>query len=175
MLICAAIYYVLKSPSVYKKLVAELEAAQLGQGPISWKVASKLPYLDAVIKEASRMHPSTGIMLERYVPDGGYTLPDGRHLAGGTIVGMNAWVANRVESIFGEKVNEYVPERWLKQDGESDAAFNARFREMDNAEASFGLGKRACSGKPVAILTATKLISSFFNRYEVCLHLTRGI
>lgn len=166
-LICAAIYYILKNPVVYKKLTAELEVAHLGQGPISYKSASKLPYLDACIKEASRMHPAVGIMLERTVPEGGYKLPDGRFLPAGVAVGMNAWVVNRVEKVFGAQPHDYIPERWLQQEGESDSAWTSRRRDMENSEMSFGYGKRACTGKPVAILTATKLLSTFFNTYEV--------
>lgn len=153
---------------MYKKLTAELEAAHLEQGPVSYRLASKLPYLEACIKEASRMHPAVGIMLERTVPEGGYKLPDGRFLPAGVAVGMNAWVVNRVESVFGAKPHEYLPERWLQQEGETEAAWTTRRRDMDNSEMSFGYGKRACTGKPVAILTATKLLSTFFNTYEVC-------
>lgn len=60
--ICAAIYFILKSPAVYKKLSAELQAANFDDGPISWTESSKLPYLEACLKEASRIHPSVGIM-----------------------------------------------------------------------------------------------------------------
>lgn len=59
---------------------------------ISWKTAKAMPYLDAVIKEAFRMHPAVGQLLERHVPKGGATF-DGHYLPEGTIVGMNPWIA----------------------------------------------------------------------------------
>ena len=84
-------------------------------------------------------------------------------------MGMNPWVCNRVESVLGAKPHEYLPERWLQKEGEPDADYTKRHRNMVDSEMSFGYGKRACTGKPVAILTATKLLSSFFNRYDVSL------
>lgn len=113
--------------------------------------------------------------LERYVPEGGYTLPDGRFLSAGTKVGINAWACNRVESVFGANPDDYVPERWLQAEGESDTTFTARARKMADAEMTFGGGKRACSGKPVAILTGTKLLASFFNRYDVSLNFSWSV
>jgi cytochrome P450 len=76
------------------KLVAEVDAvakeSDLGEF-VSWKVAKKMPYLDAVVKESFRIHPAVGQLLERYVPEGGATF-DGHFLPEGTIIGMNPWV-----------------------------------------------------------------------------------
>lgn len=47
--------------------------------------------MSAVINEAMRIHPATGCILERQVPEGGVTL-HGVHLPKGTVVGVNAWV-----------------------------------------------------------------------------------
>ncbi|RTE75813.1 hypothetical protein BHE90_009741 [Fusarium euwallaceae] len=88
-------YYVMRSPPVMAKLVAELDDAEnrgeLGEF-VSWKAANNMPYLEAVIKESFRMHPAVGQLLERHVPKGGISL-DNHFLPEGTIVGMNPWVA----------------------------------------------------------------------------------
>jgi cytochrome P450 len=44
--------------------------------PVTWREAQEMPYLQAVIKEALRIHPATGQMLSRVVP------PEGAELAG---------------------------------------------------------------------------------------------
>lgn len=80
-LLCATIYYVLKNPNVHEKL--SMECASL-ETPVSWKKAQQLPYLDAVMREAMRIHPGAALMLERVVPEGGLTLPDGRYIPEGT-------------------------------------------------------------------------------------------
>ena len=69
------IYFLIRSPDKMRKLVAQIdEADQSGKlsNPIRHKEAiMHLQYLDAVIKEAMRLHPSVGLLLERHVPPGG--------------------------------------------------------------------------------------------------------
>ena len=63
----AIIYHLLRNPSVLDKLRAELDAANL-PFPASYEEtrnSSKLPYLEAVIKEGLRIHPTVGLVLER--------------------------------------------------------------------------------------------------------------
>lgn len=74
---CSAIYYVLKNPPVHTKLCEELKAADLPL-PAKWKDLQKLPFFTAVMREAKRIHPGVGMLLERVVPAGGLELPDGR-------------------------------------------------------------------------------------------------
>ena len=71
------VYYLIKNPSVLKKLRRELEEA-LGKKKeaskrISMKEAQNIPYLQAVIKESLRILPN-GLNFPRVVPKGGLTL-----------------------------------------------------------------------------------------------------
>jgi cytochrome P450 len=68
---------------------------------------------DAVIHEALRIHPNTGLILERVVPTEGAII-DNHALPGGTIVGVNSWVLHRNLDIFGLDVDVFRPERWLE-------------------------------------------------------------
>lgn len=109
------IYYVLKHPRSLEKLTNELrQAKQEGRlsATVTWKEAQNLEYLDACIKEAGRLHPATGLVLERVVPSGGMNIC-GKHFKAGTVVGMNAWVVHRDKDVFGEDAFEWSPERWL--------------------------------------------------------------
>ena len=101
--LCAAMYYILKNPPDQKRLQDELENANLAL-PVSWKAIQGLPYLNAIMLEAMRIHSGVGLMLERTVPEGGFTLPDGRFIPARTIVGMNPWVIHRNEEFFGPDV-----------------------------------------------------------------------
>jgi cytochrome P450 len=67
---------------------------------------------DAVIHEALRIHPNTGLILERVVPPSGAII-DGYAIPGGTIVGVNGWLIHFNTEIYGEDVHEFRPERWL--------------------------------------------------------------
>ena len=163
---CAALYYILKNPRVLEKVKQELNPRKV-QLPVSWKATQEMPYFEAVMKEASRMHPGVGLMLERIVPEGGFTLPDGKFLPEGTIVGMNPWVISRNEKYFGKDTDEFIPERWLQQKGESQEAYTERRNTMKAGDLTFGAGSRICYGKNLAILTAYKLIATLFTKYEV--------
>ncbi|KAL2004813.1 hypothetical protein VTN00DRAFT_3086 [Thermoascus crustaceus] len=147
----AAVHYVLKHPSVHRKLREELERANPPL-PVSWKAIQDLPYLDAVMKETIRIHPGIGLMLERIVPEGGLTLPDGRFVPEGTVAGMNPWVVNKDEGVFGSEPDRFIPERWLKHDGETEQQFQHRLGKMKGTILSFGAGKRVCMGRALSKL-----------------------
>jgi cytochrome P450 len=51
--------------------IDEQDAAGNLSNPIQFREAQGLPYLQAVIKEALRLHPATGLPLGRVVPKGG--------------------------------------------------------------------------------------------------------
>ena len=59
-----------------------------------------------------RLHPPFCLPFERVVPEGGVEIC-GRFFKGGTVVGMNPYVANRHRRTWGEDADEWRPERWL--------------------------------------------------------------
>jgi cytochrome P450 len=73
----AILYYVLRNPGVLKRLRDEVDrhCPQNRASPhVTFAQSQNMPYLQAVIKEALRMHPATGLPLERVVPEGGATI-----------------------------------------------------------------------------------------------------
>lgn len=73
----AVLYYVYTNPSTLRKLRDEIDATGIGGIP-AFKVAQSMPYFQAVMKEALRLHPATGLPLFRRVPKGGAVIA-GRH------------------------------------------------------------------------------------------------
>ncbi|KAH8784862.1 cytochrome P450 [Hyaloscypha sp. PMI_1271] len=166
----AVLYYTLKNPPVLARLNTELSTA-FAEGklsfPVTWKQSQSLPYLDAVIKEALRLHPAVGLPLERLVPAPGLQLPNGPSLPAGTIIGASPWIIHRDESIFGAEANEFNPDRWLRKEGEAETQFKARAGGMVRATFTFGAGSRTCIGKNVSLLEIYKVMPSLFWRYEI--------
>jgi cytochrome P450 len=110
-------YFMLKNPETLRRLVQEIDdASRQGHfsdyksGIVTWAESQKLPYLDASIKEAFRMHPAPGLPMERVVPKSGVEI-SGQQILGGTIVGCSAWVLHRRPEIFGDDVDDFRPER----------------------------------------------------------------
>jgi cytochrome P450 len=138
--LAAALYYLMRNPESMRKLQYEFDEAtrrgELSQ-PATYAEASKLSYLQAVIKETLRIHPAVGMLLSRVVPEGGKELaghyfpagvsPISRVLCSSmlsqrntdllfssqTVVGVNAWAIHRNTEIFGPDVDLFRPERWL--------------------------------------------------------------
>jgi len=159
-------YHLIKHPRVYGKLMDELDQAardgsisERDHGKVSWSESLRLPYLDAVIQESFRMHPAPGLILERVVPPHGIEIL-GEHIAGGTIVGCNAWVLHRRKEVFGDDADDFRPERWL--DAKPD-----QLREMKLTMFQFGAGARTCIGKNISLLEIYKLVPTFLRNFEM--------
>ncbi|KAM5343359.1 hypothetical protein ACJ41O_011896 [Fusarium nematophilum] len=100
----AIIYYILRHPNTYKRLMRELGDAYVSgklSVPVKWRESQQLPFFNAVVSEALRLHPAVGLILERLVPEEGLELSSGAVLPPGTIVGASPWVMHRDESVWG--------------------------------------------------------------------------
>ncbi|KAK1764513.1 cytochrome P450 [Phialemonium atrogriseum] len=146
----AVVYFLCKNPEKLSKLRSELDVAESDgrlSEPITYAEAMSLPYLQAVLKEAMRLHPSTGFTMARVVPKGGTVLL-GHSLPEGTTVGINSWVAHRNEDVFGPDVESFIPERWLRSE-------------------EFGSGSRTCLGKNISVMEMSKLIPQLIRHFHI--------
>jgi cytochrome P450 len=123
--------------------------------------------LEAVVREAMRMHPGVCLMMERYVPETGLTLPDGSYVPAGCAVGMNPYIVNRNKTVFGDDADIFRPERWLQGDGETAEAYTERMRLYNAADLTFGGGSRICIGRHFATLEIYKLVPTLLKRYDI--------
>jgi cytochrome P450 len=159
-------YHLLAHPYSYNRLQAEIDtAAKDGRisDPVTFQEAQQqLPYLQAVIKEALRIHPATGLPMSRVVPAEGCTIA-GRFIPGGSTVGINAWVAHRNTSVYGADADSWRPERWfeIEQDG--------RGAEVEKYSFAFGMGSRTCIGKNISLLEMSKLVPQLLRRFNFAL------
>ncbi|KAI1299421.1 cytochrome P450, partial [Xylaria venustula] len=147
------LYHLMKYPRCITALREEIDEAQrlglLSARP-TFKESQNMPYFQAVIKEAMRLHPSICLPYERVVPDGGAMI-SGRFFPAGTIVGVNCYVEHRIKSIWGEDADDFRPERWLTPDKDKLSLMNRHW-------IPFGSGSRTCIGKNVSLLEIQKLM-----------------
>ncbi|KAL1863915.1 hypothetical protein Daus18300_008064 [Diaporthe australafricana] len=157
----ALFYNLCRNSEVHDKLLFEVdEAVRNGQlsDPVTFEEARQLKYLQAVLKESLRIHPAIGLLLERVVPAGGAEI-GGVWLPEGTIVGINPWVAAREQSVYGDDVFTFRPERWLEADA-------GQLKLMERNFLSFGGGSRTCLGKNVSLLEMSKLVPQLLMKFD---------
>jgi len=159
----SVIYHLCRNPEKMQKMIQELDAADKAgclSETISYKESqTHLPYFAAVLKEAMRMHPSVGLLMERHTPPEGATLC-GHDIPGGTIVGINPWVLNYDPENFAEP-ERFIPERWLGGD-EADIKTKENILMFN-----FGAGARSCIGKNISMMEMHKVLPELFRRFDV--------
>ncbi|KAF4811089.1 Cytochrome P450 monooxygenase lolP1 [Colletotrichum siamense] len=163
----ATLLAVISTPTVYQRLVQEIATAER-EGRISSPVcnteAQSLPYLQAVIREGLRRFPPITQLREREAPPEGMELPDGRHIPGGTFVGLNAW-GTQLHPVFGDDPHVFRPERWLQESYDDDGAQLAAMAKVQ--ELVFGHGMTRCLGIPIAMMNLNKMFVELFRRYDI--------
>lgn len=156
----------LKNPHVYKQLEAEILGANFSTLPAPFTEARQLPYLDAVVRECLRYLPGNCFAQERKVPKGGISLPDGSHVPEGTEIGFNAYVLHRNKEVWGPDAEEFKPERWLQDAGESEEIFKERLQHMNNVDLSFSAGSRKCIGMNIGKMEVYKTVPTLISLFE---------
>ncbi|KAL0936767.1 cytochrome P450 oxidoreductase [Colletotrichum truncatum] len=155
----AIIYHILKNPESKRLLLEEInEFWQQGKlsDPVTVAETEKMPYLQAVMYEALRLHPAVGMTLPRVVPKGGYQV-DGHFMPAGSVVGVNPWVVHRNTDVYGHDVHSFRPERWLKENN----------GDMHRFFFAFGSGARMCIGRNISWMEMSKLIPTLFMKFEL--------
>ena len=128
----------MKNPHFYHKQIdeiAEEERSGLLDEHVSYEQCLKVPYLQAVMKEALRIHAGIGFPLEHYVPDVG-AMVCGVDLPAGTVVGVNPHVIHHDRDIYGSDADEFRPERWIDVDPEQLRVMERSFLAVSGVAAA---------------------------------------
>lgn len=131
--------------------------ARQSSGPLSYEAASQLPFTQASIKEAQRLHPVIGMSLPRRVPEGGMNV-HGLQIPSGTTVGCNPVSLHRIPEIFGQDAEAYRPERWLDE---------ASRKDLDRFNLIYGGGARTCPGRYLAEMLVGKIVPVIIRHFEI--------
>lgn len=143
----STLYYICLNPRCYAILQQEIDdyhEANSLTSPITYVETEKLPYLRAVVKEATRLLPSIVFQLLRYAPQQGLTV-EGKFIPPRTPVGISPIAQNRDKDIWGPDADEFRPERWLEDEKKA--------RRYEMALMTFGgNGPRTCIGRNIALV-----------------------
>ncbi|KAJ7152192.1 cytochrome P450 [Mycena crocata] len=158
---CAIIYHLARNPEVQAKLQAELDE-QLGtedEMVANGEQVKHLPYLDACINEALRIHSTSALGLPRIVPEGGLVIND-RTFPAGTVLSVPSYTIHRDPGVWGHDVEAFRPERWFEEDKKD--AIQRTFNP-------FSVGPRACVGRNLASLELQIIVASIVRRFHFVL------
>ena len=153
-----AIAELLRHPKILSQAKQELDSVVGRDRLVTELDLPNLTYLQAIIKETFRLHPSTPLSLPRVAAESceinGYHIPKDSTLL------VNVWAISRDPDVWAEPL-EFRPNRFLP-DGERP---NADVRGNDFEVIPFGAGRRICAGmslglRMVQLLTAT-LVHAF--------------
>nr|XP_016435349.1 PREDICTED: cytochrome P450 76AD1-like isoform X1 [Nicotiana tabacum] len=147
----------LRNPHELQKVREEI-LQQIGiERPVKESDIEKLPYLQAVVKETMRLHPTVSLLLPHKAQNDidvlGYTVPKN------TQVLVNAWAIGRDPKSW-EKPLEFMPERFIK----SSVDYKGRNFEF----IPFGAGRRICPGMSLAIRMVNLMLASIIQPLNNC-------
>ncbi|KAL6846258.1 hypothetical protein ACP4OV_023706 [Aristida adscensionis] len=150
----------LRHPEKMSKVRAELAASLGSKDFVEDGDLDKLPYLQAVVKEALRLHPAVPL-LPREVVAGGVSL-GGFPVPIGACVAINLWAIGRDRDAW-PRPEEFMPERFLGDRAAAAAGFRG---SPDFAYKPFGAGRRVCPGMDLAARFVPHLLASVLHRIE---------
>nr|ABA64468.1 flavonoid 3'-hydroxylase [Gerbera hybrid cultivar] len=153
-----AIAELIRNPQLLNQARKEMDTIVGQDRLVTESDLGQLTFLQAIIKETFRLHPSTPLSLPRMALEscevGGYYIPKGSTLL------VNVWAISRDPKIWADPL-EFQPTRFLPG-GEKP---NTDIKGNDFEVIPFGAGRRICVGmslglRMVQLLTAT-LIHAF--------------
>lgn len=133
-------------PDVATELETEIDRVLAGRAP-TLEDLDRLPFTDAVIKEAMRLYPPAAMISRQAIEEDeilGWRIP------AQSIVTMAQWVVHRDPRFFDQPDN-FMPHRWTPE-------FEAQLPKF--AYFPFGGGQRICIGNAFAMMEAKLVLAT---------------
>nr|ABV80352.1 cytochrome P450-dependent monooxygenase [Selaginella moellendorffii] len=146
---------IIKHPKVQEKAHEEMDRV-IGKERIITEVdVQQLPYLQSIVKEALRLHPTTPLMLPHKattrVKIGGYDIPKG------TIVHVNVYAIGRDPKVW-KRASVFRPERFLEEDVD--------IKGHDYRLLPFGAGRRICPGAQLGLNMVQLMVARLLHQFS---------
>ncbi|KAM0919820.1 hypothetical protein ACQ4PT_007966 [Festuca glaucescens] len=145
---------------VQAKVHRELDNVVGRENHVTESAVPSLPYLQALIKEALRVHPPGPLLSWRHraISD---TYVDGHLVPAGTTAMVNQWAMSRDTEVWDAPL-EFRPERFLAGGEAPDVSVLG----ADGRLVPFGSGRRSCPGKSLAMTTVTAWMATLLHEFE---------
>jgi cytochrome P450/NADPH-cytochrome P450 reductase len=140
----------LKSPEAYRKAQEEVDTV-IGRRSIQYEDLSKLPYINAMLRETLRLQPTAPGFSVTPKAEGGEIIGGKYHVKKGESMLAALHCVHRDPAVYGADAEEWKPERML------DEAFE---KLPPGAWKPFGNGARGCIGRPFAWQEAQLVVAT---------------
>lgn len=143
------------NPDKLSKVLSELRE-NVGSRQVEETDLTRLPYLQAVLKETMRMHPVAPLLLPHKVSESGVTL-GGYSVPKGAQVMVNVWAIGKDPKVW-PKPEVFKPERFLENEID--------LRGHDFELIPFGSGRRTCPGVPLVLRMVPLYLATLLQAFE---------
>ncbi|XP_061364933.1 flavonoid 3'-monooxygenase-like isoform X2 [Gastrolobium bilobum] len=154
-----AIAEMIRNPRILGRVQQEVDSVVGRDRLVTELDLPHLPYLEAVVKETFRLHPSTPLSLPRVAADScevfGYHIPKGATLL------VNVWAIARDPKEWPEPL-KFKPERFLPGGEKGDVDV----RGNDFEVIPFGAGRRICVGMSLGLRVVQLLTANLAHAFD---------
>lgn len=121
---------------------------------------TKLPYLEAIVKETLRVHPIGPLLSWARLSTSDVQLSNGMVVPSNTTTMVNMWAITHDPNVWEEPL-VFKPERFLKSEG----GVEVDVRGVDLRLAPFGAGRRVCPGKNLGLVTVSLWVAKLVHQF----------
>ncbi|KAJ7956909.1 Cytochrome P450 [Quillaja saponaria] len=147
-------------PDTQERLYREINKA-VGERTVTDADVARIPYLQAVVKEALRIHPPGPLLSWARLSTSDVHLSNGMVVPGNTTAMVNMWAITH-DPLVWEAPLEFRPERFMETEGGDDVDV----RGSDLRLAPFGAGRRVCPGKNLGLVTVTLWVARLVHKFK---------
>ncbi|KAH6679044.1 fatty acid hydroxylase [Halenospora varia] len=152
-------YNLLKNPAAYRSLQEEVDKV-VGRGPVTVEHISKLPYVEACLRETLRLTstiPGFSLGIRHDNPNDTEIIGGKYEIKRGQVMQTVLAKIQRDPAVFGDDAEEFKPERMLEEN----------FKKLPKgAWKPFGNGARACIGRAFAWQEATLTVALLMQNFN---------
>lgn len=153
-----AMVEMIKNPSIMARAQEEMDRVVGHDRRLEESDIPNLPYLQAVCKEAMRLHPSTPLSLPHFSFE--ECEVDGYYVPGNTRLLINIWAIGRDPSAWEDPL-EFRPERFLSGPAAKVDPLGNYFELIP-----FGAGRRICAGKLAGMVFVQYFLGTLVHAFE---------
>nr|XP_023928106.1 flavonoid 3'-monooxygenase [Quercus suber]POE91203.1 flavonoid 3'-monooxygenase [Quercus suber] len=154
-----AIAELIRHPKILAQVQQELDSVVGRDRLVGELDLAQLTYLQAVVKETFRLHPSTPLSLPRMAAESCEI--DGYHIPKGSTLLVNVWAIARDPKQWINPL-EFRPERFLP--GSEKAHVDIKGNDFEAIP--FGAGRRICAGMSLGLRMVQLLTATLVHAYD---------